>query len=139
MNPISRLRMRARSACGRLATSRPLSKYSPRVGESSRPRIESSVDLPQPEGPAMDTYCPRSIVSEMFDSACVSTSSVTKTLVMPFSEMSDDMRLPAPFLCGDLFEADALDAVPGGHVGEDHAIALREAFQHFDRVDRRAP
>ena len=32
--------------------------YAPSVGESSRPRIESSVDLPQPEGPAMETYSP---------------------------------------------------------------------------------
>ena len=29
-----------------------------RVGESSRPRIESSVDLPQPDGPAIETYSP---------------------------------------------------------------------------------
>ncbi len=32
--------------------------YSPSVGESSKPRIDSSVDLPQPDGPAMEMYSP---------------------------------------------------------------------------------
>ena len=32
--------------------------YLPSVGVSSRPRIDSSVDLPQPEGPAIETYSP---------------------------------------------------------------------------------
>jgi hypothetical protein len=34
------------------------SLYSPSVGESSRPMMESSVDFPQPEGPAIETYSP---------------------------------------------------------------------------------
>jgi hypothetical protein len=57
MKPISRLRMRARSARvepGPAAVERVL----PAVGVSSRPRIESSVDLPQPDGPEIDTYSP---------------------------------------------------------------------------------
>ena len=59
MKPISRLRMRAR--CGEAQALRPASRSArsaPSVGESSRPRIESSVDLPQPEGPAIETYSP---------------------------------------------------------------------------------
>ena len=40
----------------------PLSRYLPPVGVSSRPRMESSVDLPQPEGPDMARYSPRAIV-----------------------------------------------------------------------------
>ena len=59
MNPISRLRVRARSRIVRLATGLPFSQYSPPVGVSSRPKIDSSVDLPQPDGPAIDTYSPR--------------------------------------------------------------------------------
>src|SRR4030095_11278687 len=47
MKPISRLRMRARSESERFATGVPFRMYSPSVGESSRPRIESSVDLEQ--------------------------------------------------------------------------------------------
>src|SRR6478736_5581300 len=53
MNPISRLRTRARSESGRSATDLPLRMYLPSVGESSKPRIDSSVDLPQPEAPAL--------------------------------------------------------------------------------------
>jgi len=41
--------MRERSPKSRLATSLPLSVYWPAVGVSRRPRIERSVDLPQPE------------------------------------------------------------------------------------------
>ena len=76
MNPISRLRIRARSDSGRSATSRPLSTYLPSVGESSRPRIDSSVDLPQPDGPAIAMYSPLRISRWIPARACVSTSSV---------------------------------------------------------------
>ena len=58
------------------------------VGESSRPRSDSSVDLPQPDGPAIDTYSPCAISRWMPESACVSTSSVKKTLVTPSSLMT---------------------------------------------------
>ena len=58
MNPISRLRTRARSRSGRSATGLPFEQVLPSVGVSSSPRIESSVDLPQPDGPAMATYSP---------------------------------------------------------------------------------
>jgi hypothetical protein len=51
--------------------------------------MDSSVDLPQPDGPAIDTYSPLSIWRWMPDSACVSTSSVKKTFVTPSSLMSD--------------------------------------------------
>ena len=75
--PISRLRMRARSrGVEVLHRPRRSARSCPAVGESSRPRIESSVDLPQPEGPAMATYSPRSMLRWMPDRAWVSTSSV---------------------------------------------------------------
>src|SRR6266852_5915637 len=89
MNPISRFRTRARSDARSSATGRPFSSYDPWVGESRRPRIESKVDLPQPDGPAIDTYSPRSICTLTFESACVSTSSVEKTLVRSCSLMTD--------------------------------------------------
>src|SRR5439155_11940760 len=88
MNPISRLRTRARSEAGSSATGRLLSRYEPSVGESSRPRIDSSVDLPQPDGPAIDTYSPLPIWRWIPDKACVSTSSVKNTFVTPSSLMS---------------------------------------------------
>ncbi len=58
MNPISRLRTRARSDAGSVATGRLFSRYWPSVGESSSPRIDKSVDFPQPDGPAIETYSP---------------------------------------------------------------------------------
>ncbi len=76
MKPISRLRMRARSESERFATGVPFRMYSPSVGESSRPRMESSVDLPQPDGPAIEMYSPFLMSRWMPESACVSTSSV---------------------------------------------------------------
>src|SRR2546429_662862 len=60
----------------RFATGCPLSVYPPPVGESRRPRMESNVDLPQPEGPAIEMYCPFLISRWISDRACVSTSSV---------------------------------------------------------------
>src|SRR5438093_10381498 len=88
MNPISRLRTRARSLAGRSATAWPCSQYSPLVAESSRPRIDRSVDLPHPEGPAMDTYSPLATSRLTSDRACVSTSSVRNTLATDFNLMT---------------------------------------------------
>ena len=47
----------ARRRNERLATALPFSGTSS-VGVSSNPRMESKVDLPQPEGPAIETYSP---------------------------------------------------------------------------------
>ena len=58
MNPISRFRVRARSDILRVATGRPFNWYWPSDGESRRPRIDSSVDFPQPDGPEMAMYSP---------------------------------------------------------------------------------
>src|SRR6266481_1813789 len=60
----------------------------PSVGESSRPRMDSSVDLPQPEGPAIEMYVPFLISRWISSSACVSTSSVKKTFFTPSILMS---------------------------------------------------
>ena len=58
MNPMSRLRTRACSVGCSPVTSAPLRKYFPSDAELSRPMTESSVDLPQPEGPLIETYSP---------------------------------------------------------------------------------
>src|SRR5262245_34596907 len=83
MNPISRFRMRARSCSRSFSTGLPLSQYPPSEGESRRPRIESRVDLPHPDGPAIETNSPALMSSWMPASACVSTSSVRNILVTP--------------------------------------------------------
>src|SRR5438477_5461395 len=139
MNPISRLRTRARSEAGSSATGRPFSRYCPSVGESSKPRMDSSVDLPQPDGPAIDTYSPLSIWRWMPDNACVSTSSVKNTFVTPSSLMSACPVSAISFSCRaspTLFQPDAIVCVVCRHIGQDHLIADLESLQHFDRVDR---
>src|SRR5258708_6248033 len=83
MNPISRLRMRARAESFSPCTALPFKIYEPSLGESSKPKIASKVDLPQPEGPAIDRYSPFLMCRWMPASACVSTSSVTNTFVTP--------------------------------------------------------
>src|SRR4051812_1050934 len=139
MKPISRLRTRARSEAGSSATGRLLRKYCPSVGESSRPRIESSVDLPQPDGPAIDTYSPLLICRWIPESAWVSTSSVKKTFVTPSSLISAcpfsamlAPRRPGACTTGRLFQSDAVVCVVCRHVGQDDLIANLETRKHFD-------
>ena len=50
--------------------------------------MASSVDLPQPDGPAIDRYSPFFTSKWMPESACVSTSSVTNTLLTLSSRIS---------------------------------------------------
>ena len=58
MNPISRLRMRARSRRVELPDRRAVQHVRPPLGVSSRPRIDSNVVLPQPDGPEIDSTRP---------------------------------------------------------------------------------
>src|SRR5262245_4162815 len=159
MKPISRLRTRARSDGGRSATGRPFSVYSPLDGVSSRPRIESRVDLPQPDGPAIDTYSPRPIVMSIAASAWVSTSSVRKTLLTPSNLISGSMLPPVredadtpgfrlwPLGFGfdpeprtsspePLFQPHPLVGIPRRHVGKNHLVARLKARDDFNRVHR---
>src|SRR5215831_12663248 len=135
MNPISRLRTRARSQAFSSATSRPLSAYDPFVGESSRPRIDSNVDLPHPDGPEIDTYSPRAISMLMSSSACVSTSSVTNTFVSRSSLITGGR--PRSFKGALLLKSDAIERIPVGHIRENHLIAGVQPRADFDDVDRR--
>ncbi len=76
MNPIAWFRIFARCDADRFSTGVSSSRYLPAVGLSSSPRIDSSVVLPHPDGPAIDTNSPVAICRLMLDSAWVSTSSV---------------------------------------------------------------
>src|ERR1700687_1496551 len=137
MKPISRLRTRARSEARSSATGRPFRSYDPCVGESRRPKIDRRVDLPQPDGPAIDTYSPRSIWTLTFESACVSTSSVEKTLVRSCSLMTGGgpfgfMRPPL------LLKTNAIEGIPRRHVRQDDLIAHAQPGDDFYRIDRSA-
>src|SRR5918994_5884807 len=141
MNPISRLRTRARSDSGRSATDLPLRVYLPSVGESSRPRIERSVDLPQPDGPAMAMYSPLLISRWIPASAWVSTSSVKKTFVTPSRWISvcPAVLIVAP-CCelsrtrASLIQSHAVVGVVRRHVGEDDLIARLQPLEDFDLI-----
>src|SRR6478672_3256648 len=60
MKPIFSLRMRASSRPDSPSTRSPSSEYVPEVGVSRQPRIDISVDLPDPDGPMSARNSPRS-------------------------------------------------------------------------------
>src|SRR4051812_29707038 len=127
MNPISRFRTRARSDALSSLTSVPLSRYVPVLGESSKPRIESSVDLPHPDGPEIDTYSPRAMCRLTSSSACVSTSSVTNSLVRWSREMTGgtvEVGIMGPLR---LLQPNAIECIPRGHIRQNHLIADRHS------------
>src|SRR5215213_8804635 len=149
MKPISRLRIRARSEKERSATCLVLSTYLPSLGVSSRPRIDSRVVLPQPEGPAIETYSPLRISMWMPDRAWVSTSSVMKTLVTPSRRISESAvavivssKVLQPQVCTVrqkvLVQTDLVVPVLRRGVGEDHLVAGLKALDDFHGVDRGA-
>src|SRR5579864_7931427 len=133
MKPISRLRMRARSDRSRFATGRPFNSYRPSDGESSKPRIASSVDFPQPEGPAIETNSPRSMSRWTPARACVSTSSVLKTLLRFSRWMSDGMvslRFPDKNVSVKRLELELRPtAIDGAVHGMIHAHAILAAIR----------
>ncbi len=102
--------------------------------------MDSKVVLPQPDGPAIDTYSPVRISRWIPDSAWVSTSSVRKTLVTPFNRINgiepfvvgvcmDSVALDVEFIeIGFvLVKANALVRVPRAGVREDHLISRLKA------------
>ena len=76
-NPISSLRMRASSLSFIWLTCFPFSRYEPLLGVSRQPMRFISVDLPEPDGPMIATYSPRSIWIETPRSAWISSSPIT--------------------------------------------------------------
>src|SRR5882757_4321437 len=105
--------------------------------------IDSSVDLPHPDGPEIDTYSPRAISMFTSASACVSTSSVTNTLVRLCSlttgggPLNSIALAPQADLKVGLYEfislkADAIELFPRRHVRENHLVSVSDAGEHFD-------
>src|ERR1043165_9247578 len=88
MKPMLLLRIAARRTASSWAVSGPSMRYSPSLGTSSRPRIASKVDLPEPDGPLIETNSPLAIASSAADSARISTSSVWNTLAILCSSSS---------------------------------------------------
>ncbi len=75
--PISWLRMAASSSSVIRATSLPFRMYEPAVGVSRQPIRFMRVDLPEPEGPMIPTYSPRSTPSVQPESAWTFSSPIS--------------------------------------------------------------
>src|SRR5205085_3799570 len=109
-------------------------RYVPSLGVSSKPRIESSVVLPQPDGPLMATYSPSRISRCTSASAWVSTSSVKKILRIPCSRIR---AVPFFAMLSPLFQFYPLHVVIARHIRQHHGVAFGQAVDDLDRVDRR--
>src|SRR5437764_3179603 len=104
--------------------------------------MASKVDFPQPDGPEIERYSPFLTSKWMLWRACVSTSSVTKTL-LTFSSRSSGWPLSIfiyPFYVSGvlLVQLYSVVGVVSGHVGEDHHIPDLQPIFHLDRADRGA-
>src|SRR5262252_1894846 len=105
--------------------------------------MASRVDLPQPDGPAIDRYSPFLTSKWMPERACVSTSSVTKTLLTLSSRMRacESLSISSPYYVygGNLVQLYAVVIVVRRHIGEDHPVPNPQTVLDFDRVDGAAP
>src|SRR4051794_32094104 len=104
--------------------------------------MASSVDLPQPDGPEIERYSPFLTSKWMLWRACVSTSSVTKTL-LTFSSRSSGWPLSIfiyPFYVSGvlLVQLYSIVCIVGGHVRENHYIPDLQSILHLDRAHRGA-
>src|SRR2546421_11022620 len=74
--------MYASSSSSSSLTSLPASQYFPELGESRHPIKFISVDLPDPDGPMMATYSPRSMEIVTPRSAWISSPPITYVFQM---------------------------------------------------------
>src|SRR6266567_2391691 len=89
MKPIFSFRIRARSRPDRPSTRSPSSAYVPEVGVSRHPRIDISVDLPDPDGPISARNSPRSTVRSMPRRAWTATPLDPYVFISPVVSMMD--------------------------------------------------
>src|SRR5712692_2082871 len=104
--------------------------------------MASRVDFPQPDGPEIDRYSPFLTSKWMLWRACVSTSSVTKTL-LTFSSRSSGWPLSIfiyPFYVSGvlLVQLYSVVRVVGGHIGENHHIPDLQSVLYLDGAHRGA-
>jgi hypothetical protein len=93
--------------------------------------MESKVVLPEPDGPSITTYSPFLTVKCTSDRACVSSSSVEDTFLIPFKQRTAEFC--SSFIDGSpkaqsslramLLELHALRRRPGRGIGDDDFVA----------------
>src|SRR5664279_4532325 len=67
-------RIRDNSQSGRALTSSPSTRMAPEVGRRMQPSMESSVDLPEPDGPVISAIWPLFTVNDTESTATKETS-----------------------------------------------------------------
>src|SRR5688572_8662348 len=135
-----RFRNRERRLSEYRETSSPRNRYVPAVGLSMRPRMCSSVDFPQPDGPMIETNCPASSSSLTASSAVVSTRSVRKSfcrfsvsMIMGFPCDAIARVFSAPAL-HRLREHELVDLVERVVARRHDAVAGPKALEHLDEA-----
>src|SRR5664279_6632285 len=103
--------------------------------------MASKVDFPQPEGPEIERYSPFFTSKWMLCRACVSTSSVTKTLLTASSRISGCEPFSIviyPFYESReaLVQLNSIITVVGGHIRENHLVSHLQSVLDFDGVYR---
>src|SRR5260370_10909084 len=103
--------------------------------------MASSVDFPQPDGPEIERYSPFLTSKWMLWRACVSTSSVTKTLLTLSSRISGCEPLSMviyPFYenCACLVQLNSIVTVIRRHVRQNHLVPNLQAILDLDASHR---
>src|SRR5690554_6836401 len=105
--------------------------------------IDSKVDLPQPEGPEIETYSPSSMLSDMSWMARVSVSSVRKKREMPSSTISgvfDSTVINSPPLQELLSTASGNPTTsPTSYCDPGHVLTETTEVSGLTRISRRYP
>src|SRR3974377_854740 len=107
--------------------------------------MASSVDLPQPDGPAIDRYSPFFTSKFTSERACVSTSSVMKTLLTPSSRIFASCPLfmgplyPLYELPAESVESNPLLLVEIGHIRKNHPIPFFQTVLDLNHIHRHLP
>src|ERR1017187_8856827 len=113
MNPILSRRKRVRSSSERLAMFCPSMRISPALGRSRPPIKFSSVDLPDPEAPTMDSISPRATCRSICSNAvtCRLPSKVFETLFTEITHPPKTHLVGQPILAAAAFQPARLTEV----------------------------
>src|ERR1051326_8689242 len=98
--------------------------------------MASSVDLPQPDGPEMDTYSPRFIFNSISERACVSTSSVKNTFVTFSRRITGCSTVLITISSIASIQTHMIEVIPRRHIRNDYLVSGLETVEHFNTIHR---